>query len=233
VRIAVALLSALSMVALGGPATAQSLCDSARCEVASLLEGQCPCATAETHGHHVRCIARVAKALAADGTIPPECARWLKRCAARSTCGRAAGAVVCEIPAGTGTCRPGIGLCVEPPTTACSSDADCTRSRCTIAPSAARCVARGGTVAGRPSCCSPCRPSTPCGPGLVCNGERELCVSRYPVGPAIVYACEPVPGGCEADRRCTCAGPTLCTGAFGTCHDVGPNAIACECPLCQ
>ncbi len=74
---------------------------------------------------------------------------------------------------------------------------------------------------------------TPCGPALSCDTATEICVAREPVGPAITYACEPVPPGCESDRSCRCAGASLCQGAFSTCADAGPNAITCECPLCQ
>ena len=229
----VALLFAVSLAAFACPVGAQTGCDSARCEVAGTIEARCPCQTAQTHGEFVRCVSRALKALVAGSRIPAECRGTLKRCAARSTCGRETGTVVCEIPVGQGRCRVGLGFCEEPLFTPCSSDADCVTSRCAIVPSTARCTARGGMVASRRSCCPFCAPTTPCGPGLHCDGAGEVCVSRYPVGPAIVYACEPVPNGCEIDRSCACAGPALCQGAFDTCHDAGPNAIACECPQCQ
>lgn len=75
---------------------------------------------------------------------------------------------------------------------------------------------------------------TACGPLLACDRETELCLSRQPIGPAIVYECVPVPSGCESDRSCACAGAALCTGAFAVCRDdLGDNRIDCECPLCQ
>jgi hypothetical protein len=76
--------------------------------------------------------------------------------------------------------------------------------------------------------------STPCGPsGLACDTDTEVCVARTPIGPATVYACEPVPAGCEQDRGCGCAGAVLCEGAFGVCSELGENQIQCECPQCQ
>ena len=81
--------------------------------------------------------------------------------------------------------------------------------------------------------CSPSSTPSPCGPALSCDTATEVCVAREPVGPAIIYACDPVPAGCESDRSCRCAGASLCQGAFGTCADAGPNSITCECPLCQ
>jgi len=75
---------------------------------------------------------------------------------------------------------------------------------------------------------------TPCGPsGLVCDTQTEVCVARTPVGPAIVYECQPVPQGCESDRSCGCAGAALCQDPFHVCTELGANQIQCECPLCQ
>ncbi len=75
---------------------------------------------------------------------------------------------------------------------------------------------------------------TACGPLASCDRASEVCVSRHPVGPAIVHSCVPVPPGCESERSCACAGAALCTGAFALCRDdLGDNRIDCECPLCQ
>jgi hypothetical protein len=74
---------------------------------------------------------------------------------------------------------------------------------------------------------------TPCGPERRCDATREMCVERGPVGPAVLYDCPPVPAGCEADRRCGCAGDVLCRPPFDTCRDAGPNTVFCECVRCQ
>ncbi len=74
---------------------------------------------------------------------------------------------------------------------------------------------------------------TPCGPQLSCDSTSEVCVTHGPVGPAVLYACEPVPSGCESDRSCACAGASLCRAPFDTCQDEAPNAIFCDCVGCQ
>ncbi len=68
---------------------------------------------------------------------------------------------------------------------------------------------------------------------LGCDPDSQICVGRTPVGPAIVYSCEPVPAGCEEDRSCACAGGALCQGAFYACTEAGENQLECECPQCQ
>jgi hypothetical protein len=192
------------------PARAAVDCGGVRCSVQEAVDLACPCATAASHGRHVRCVAHVVRQLVADGAVPRACRRELVRCAARSTCGRKAGAVVCEVPGARG-------------------------NRCRISPSAEGCVARGGTVGTRASCCPDCVPPPPtscvawgCPPG-------EMCVVREPVGPARIESCEPVPAGCESDRTCACAGASLCNPPFDVCTDlpVLGGAIVCECPMCQ
>jgi hypothetical protein len=74
---------------------------------------------------------------------------------------------------------------------------------------------------------------TPCGPELSCDTATQVCVADEPVGPAIVYACEPVPAGCERDRSCRCVGASLCQPPFTACQDRGRDSITCVCRLCQ
>lgn len=76
-------------------------------------------------------------------------------------------------------------------------------------------------------------PRTPCGPELTCDPATEVCVARTPVGPAIVYSCEPVPAGCEGDRSCGCAGAALCSEPFDACTETAKNTLECACPECQ
>jgi hypothetical protein len=189
-------------------------CEVARCAVQGGIDDECPCGTAVTHGAHVSCVAKAAGQLVDGAVLPRECQGRVKRCAARSVCGRREGLVVCDLP-------------VRCPTGTCG--------RCKIAPSVERCLARHGTASARTTCCAECEPAAPmpCGPALICDGASEICVAREPVGPAIVYECKPVPAGCELDRSCTCAAPSLCRPPFDVCTDVGANAIDCGCPLCQ
>ena len=189
-------------------------CEASRCTVQDAIDAQCSCAGAETHGNYVSCVAHAVKQLVEDGKVPVECKGAVKRCASRSICGKRAGFVVCDLPV-----RCAAGKC----------------SRCGLAPSAERCLARGGTVSSRPSCCATCQPRTPtpCGPTLMCDSATEICVSSGPVGPAIIYECQPVPAGCEFERTCACAAASLCQPPFVVCTDVGNNAIDCNCPPCQ
>ena len=74
---------------------------------------------------------------------------------------------------------------------------------------------------------------TACGT-TVCERASQICVISTPVGPAETYACQDVPAACESDRRCACAGSTLCSGSFDVCSDgADDNTIVCECPRCQ
>jgi hypothetical protein len=76
-------------------------------------------------------------------------------------------------------------------------------------------------------------PRTPCSPELSCDPVNEICVARTPVGPTVIYACEPVPAGCEDDRSCGCAGTALCTEPFDACTQTAENTLECACPECQ
>jgi hypothetical protein len=95
------------------------------------------------------------------------------------------------------------------------------------------CVAPGDVVTCCPGPVLVCPRPTPCGPDLSCDASRQICVSRGPVGPSVVYACEPVPAGCELDRSCGCAGTSLCQPPFDACSEVARNEIFCECGMCQ
>ena len=76
--------------------------------------------------------------------------------------------------------------------------------------------------------------TTPCGPaGLTCRRDTEVCVARSPIGPAIVWSCQPVPSGCEKDRSCACAGASLCAEPFDLCTEQAENQLGCECAECQ
>jgi hypothetical protein len=95
----------------------------------------------------------VAREVADDG-LPRNCRGLVKRCVARSTCGKPGDSVTCCV-AGPGWCDG--GLCQDG-VTPCSRAGDCPpRKRCSVKPSAAACIARGGTPGGGGSCCdAPC-----------------------------------------------------------------------------
>jgi hypothetical protein len=73
-----------------------------------------------------------------------------------------------------------------------------------------------------------------CGPnGLGCDAATEICVSKEPVGPAIIYECKPVPAGCDNDRTCACLASTLCAPGYDSCFDDDADVLQCVCPFCQ
>ena len=127
-------------------------CEPARCAVQTALDQQCPCDAATNHGRHVSCVAHVVKRLAKDGTIPTNCKGKIKRCAARSICGKP-GFVTCDFP--TDTCDPVTLTCSGDPAVACAADVDC-GFRCRIKRSAELCTERGGVVGAGATCCANC-----------------------------------------------------------------------------
>jgi hypothetical protein len=94
------------------------------------IAANCDCATAENHGAYVSCVAAQVKATVGN----PSCRGGLKKCAARSTCG-----------------KPGFVTC-------CRTKAS-GRTKCSTKSSADRCTApRGGSacVGNFASCCDAC-----------------------------------------------------------------------------
>jgi hypothetical protein len=114
-------------------------------------ESQCgPCAAATNHGVYVSCVAGVANDRANNNLLPKNCKGKVKKCAAKSTCGKP-GFVTCLIP--TDTCVD--GTCSRNQDQTCTTDANC-GTRCHIRRSAQSCTDRGGTVGAGSSCCAPC-----------------------------------------------------------------------------
>jgi len=102
----------------------------ARAQVAT----DCDCSGAPRHGDHVRWAAAVATIRTSTGQLRAECASPVKRCAARSTCGRRGAATCCRTLANG-------------------------RTKCTIKRSAASCTAPAGGHAcagSAASCCDAC-----------------------------------------------------------------------------
>ena len=95
-------------------------------------EAQCHCATATNHGTYVSCVAGVANDRVKAGQLPANCKGKVKKCAAKSTCG-----------------KPGFGTC-------CVTTAN--GPKCKLKSSADKCT---GTVhTSNPSCCSNTQPIT-------------------------------------------------------------------------
>jgi len=133
-------------------------CEEARCAVQAEIN-KCGCDGASNHGRYVSCVAHAVNDLAKDGTIPNNCRGKIKRCAARSTCGKP-GFVTCTIPISTcDNIDPTtlMGTCANDPAIACDDNLDC-GSRCATKrgeDGEARCLERGGVI-GSGSCCAAC-----------------------------------------------------------------------------
>ncbi len=102
----------------------------ASCDLATsvVLSSYCPCdadggAPWRNHGVYVSCVQKNAAAIVRIGGAPVTCRGALTSCAARSVCG-----------------RPGAVVCVR-------------GGKCSIANSAERCEAKGGTVSTAQGCC--------------------------------------------------------------------------------
>jgi len=112
-------------------------------DVVAAIAEQCPCDGMRNHGQYVSCVVRYRNALRRSDCLD-DTLRSLVRCAARSTCGKPAAAVVC--------CRPATAVCDDP--------AECSTMAARIARDAASCAAAGGTPAGRGSVCGGCPATT-------------------------------------------------------------------------
>jgi hypothetical protein len=143
------------------PAVAQTDCEAARCAVQAALDAECSCTGASNHGRYVSCVAHAVKRLSEgpNPEVPINCKGKIKRCAARSICGKE-GFVTCQIPV-LGTCDAN-NICVEDPLVACTAEGVCVLgTRCKTKRSAEHCLAKGGTVGTSPTCCSDCIVSVP------------------------------------------------------------------------
>jgi hypothetical protein len=149
------------LVGFGGAvAYGQGDCEASRCAVQAAIDQQCPCSAASNHGRHVSCVAHVVNSMAKQGAIPTNCKGKVKRCAARSICGKE-GFVTCQVPV-VGICDTIAGTCVDNSAVTCATDADCTiGTRCHTKRSGELCTAAGGTVGGGSSCCADCVASVP------------------------------------------------------------------------
>jgi hypothetical protein len=106
-------------------------------ETACEMEGH-GCTTAQNHGQYVSCIAKKTNDAVVAQTLPKECKGAVKRCAAKSTCGKAGFVTCCRTKP-----RPGGG----------------TATKCSIKKDAAHCTApTGGTACPgtHSSCCDAC-----------------------------------------------------------------------------
>ena len=115
----------------------------------------CPCDGFRNHGKYASCVAHATNTLRRAGCLDKEARRSLKRCAARSTCGKPEGYVTCCVQ------RPGVclnGLCARTdPPQECTTDETCPPiPKCRLKRNAEMCLAKHG-VPGTGSCCNSCR----------------------------------------------------------------------------
>ena len=195
--------------------------DLAVTDARAAIETACSCAAATPHGEYVECATAVIRLRTAGGMLRDECARSVRRCVRRSTCGRP-GAVACCRTNATG------------------------RTKCNVrrSPSACTAPAGGQACAGAfPSCCdacgaSGCIPATtttttipaPCGGGpFACSGDCAAGLTCAPIGDFPPY-CGCVPDGSQA---CESVTVPFCNGTCGGGGTCGPSAIvpgsACIC----
>jgi len=156
-------LAVAALLILPVTATAQTepTCEELRCALQETLAQECTCDEAGNHGQHVRCVAHAVNALARSNDIPKNCGGKIKRCAARSTCGKP-GRTTCLIPTEDDSCDLTTGLCVNDGVVPCTTDLECIDSfRCKIARSAEQCADRGGYDGGAGTCCSRCEVAAP------------------------------------------------------------------------
>ena len=130
--VALSLLTASAQVALArcgdDPGDAQAVAD-ARAQV----DTDCNCAGAPNHGTYVSCAAGVAQQRADNNLLRQQCKSAVKKCAARSTCG-----------------KPGFVTCCVPKNG---------ETKCKIKRDAAHCTDAGGCVGNHTSCCDACTPT--------------------------------------------------------------------------
>jgi len=139
-RVAVSGFLAFSLL-LGAPRAGHAGCGSDPgdnqkvIDARNAAEAQCgPCAASTNHGAYVSCVAGVAKTRATNGDLPKNCTGKVKKCAAKSACGKP-GFVTCCVTTSHGP-------------------------KCKLKKDAASCTAKGGTVNSNPSCCSNTQPIT-------------------------------------------------------------------------
>lgn len=152
---------------LGSQAFAAPACDPALVEQAgAAIAAACPCGGKvngagevtpwKNHGGYVSCVARERNQQAKTLGLSKSCVRTAARCAARSTCGKREGFVVCRQLDSCSDPLPGdgtiAGTCTDDPTVACDTVADCPVLSCSVKSAAEICTDQGG-VAATGSCC--------------------------------------------------------------------------------
>ena len=135
-------------------------------DIGVALETCCPCDGFRNHGRYVRCRAHAINALRKADCLDRDARRTLKRCAARSTCGKPEGFVTCclsrpGICGSAGFCEPLADADPNAPAIPCTINEQCPGvPKCKLLRGAEKCIAKGGSP-GLGSCCGACTASAP------------------------------------------------------------------------
>ena len=132
-------------------------CEPYRCAFQTEVNDSCRCTQdgSSNHGQYVSCVAHAVKRIADRGDMPTSCKGKIKRCAARSVCGKP-DFIVCSIPV-EGVCDLATGSCIRGLDGPCLTDAECATTKCKIKSSTDGCTNAGGTeVVGATTCCPGC-----------------------------------------------------------------------------
>jgi hypothetical protein len=181
--------------AVPGHAKCDATTDPDKSDVANaraVVAVNCDCAGASTHGAYVSCAVQQAKPV----LVNKSCARSVKKCASRSTCGR----------------RHAVTCCLT--TTA--------GAKCKIKRDAAHCAARQGSVGTCTSCCD-AYGSPAGGPGCPLPTTTTTTTTTTSCPPATALYCGregcgsiafcPTGMTCtDASEGCTCVGPPIACG---------------------
>lgn len=155
-KLILALLAAVFVMGSYVPASAQDVeksCEEWRCEFQARLDAECDCSAASNHGRYVSCVAHIVNDLVEEG-LPTNCKGKLKRCAARSICGKQSRDFKTCTTVLAGDCDETSGYCLNNDTSkACLVDTDCDATQCRIR--RGECD-EGALVNVSPSCCSTC-----------------------------------------------------------------------------
>lgn len=160
-KLTAALIVSAFVLLASGSARAQDTpsCEEFRCQFQERLETECPCDGQPNHGQYVSCVAHIVNDLVAEG-LPTNCKGKLRRCAARSVCGKQERGFGTCTTYEYGTCVANEGMpstCDTDPTIECTVDTDCVESsRCKLTRHLDRCEENGGAVNLAPTCCSNC-----------------------------------------------------------------------------
>lgn len=124
--------------------------------VGAAVAACCDCNGFPNHGQYVRCVAHATNALRKASCLDKAARTSLKRCAARSTCGKPGFVTCCRSK--PGVCLDGTCIKTDPPLRCLTSEECPPAFRCSTKRDADTCLAVGGTPGTASSCCNACGP---------------------------------------------------------------------------